>query len=252
MKHRPWTKEETILAINLYCKIPFGKTHHSNPEIIALANIINRTPNSVALKLANIACLDPDLPRKGLSNYTKLDKNIWDEYSADWERLAFESEVLLAKYKKQHIEKVAGIITDDIFEEGKERETVIRARVNQEFFRKMIFSSYENTCCITGINISQLLIASHIKPWSHDAKNRLNPKNGLCLNALHDKAFDTGLISISNNWKVIVSGKIKSHYNLKILSDYFAKYDGKLINLPKRFLPDKIFLEYHRDIIFKR
>lgn len=251
MKHRAWTKEETMLAINLYCKLPFGKMHHANPDVVALAKLIGRSPNSVALKLGNIACLDPDLPRKGLSNYTRLDCDTWEEFSADWERLAFESELLLAKYQNRPIEKVAEIETENIPQEGKERETIIRARVNQSFFRKMIFSSYQNTCCITGINTAQLLIASHIKPWAVDVGNRLNPRNGLCLNALHDKAFDSGLISVSNDLKVIVSGKLKSHYGLKAFSTFFAEYEGVPINLPMRFLPDKTFLEYHRDVIFQ-
>lgn len=64
---------------------------------------------------------------------------------------------------------------------------------------------------MTGISISELLIASHIKPWkvSNNEDEKTNPRNGLCLNALHDKAFDRGLITIDKNYKIIVSSKLK-------------------------------------------
>lgn len=251
MKRRSWTKEETILAINLYCKIPFGKTHHNNPDIIALATLIDRSPNSIALKLGNIACIDPNLPRKGLTNYTKMDQAVWSEFENNWEQLAFESEVLLAQYEKAPVEVVANIAITDLPKEGKERAQLVKTRVNQAFFRKAVLASYNNSCCITGIDIPKLLIASHIKPWSVDTGNRINPCNGLCLNNLHDKAFDSGLITIDTDMKIVISKEVKEHYKQNSVKTYFDSYDNKQIILPKRFLPDDQFLEFHRTNIFQ-
>ena len=56
-----WTREELILAINLYCKLPFGKLHQNNPEIKHLAQLIGRSNGSLAYKLVNFASLDPSL-----------------------------------------------------------------------------------------------------------------------------------------------------------------------------------------------
>ena len=133
---------------------------------------------------------------------------------------------------------------------GKDVLRSVKARVNQSFFRKMILASYNNQCCITGLDIPRLLIASHIKPWSADKNNRLNPCNGLCLNALHDKAFDTGLITVDVNNKIVISKAVKEHYSIESVNRYFEAYDNKTISLPDRFLPDNQFLEYHRNNIF--
>ena len=74
-----WTREELILAINLYCKLPFGRLHRANPDIIHLAKLIHRTPSAVALKLVNFASFDPSLRARGIkgaSNASKLDSQI--------------------------------------------------------------------------------------------------------------------------------------------------------------------------------
>lgn len=208
---RLWTREELILAINLYCKLPFGKLHKGNTEIIRLSKIIQRTPSSVAFKLSNFASLDPSLQARGIkgaSNTSRLDKEIWDEFYLNWEDAAFESEKLLANFEKSTFgENDIDVQFTPI--EGKERERLIKVRVNQSFFRKTILASYNYTCCITGINQPELLIAGHIKPWSSDDKNRLNPRNGLAMNNLHDKAFENGLFTISPNYKILISNELK-------------------------------------------
>lgn len=248
-----WTRNELIIAINQYCKIPFGKIHNRNPEIIGLANILGRTPSAVSWKLVNFASLDPSLQARGISgakNISRLDRETWNEFYENWEELGFESEKLIAEYKNEPIEKSAEILVDDLPKEGKEREAIVKARVNQSFFRKNILSAYSYKCCITGISVPDLLIASHIKPWAEDAKNRLNPRNGLCLNALHDKAFDKGWISLSDDYHLLVSKKLKDIMQGVIFEKYFDDYENRPIELPKRFLPDTDFLKYHREVRF--
>ena len=66
MRGKPWTREEMILAFNLYLKLPFGKINARNSEIIELAQIINRSPSSVALRLVNYASCDPLLESRGI------------------------------------------------------------------------------------------------------------------------------------------------------------------------------------------
>lgn len=253
MERKNWTRTELILAINVYCKLPFGQLHKGNPEIIYLSQLIKRTPSAVAWKLNNFASLDPSLQKRGIkgaAHRSKMDEEIWNEFYNDWENLSYESEIIKAKYRKMPIEISSGIDKTNLPKIGNEREAVIKIRINQDFFRKTILSSYDFRCCITGIPTIELLIASHIKPWAVDINNRLNPRNGLCLNALHDKAFDRGLITISSNFKLVMSKRIKENFTNKSVSHFFKKFENKKIKIPNRFLPDKTFLEYHQNNIF--
>lgn len=246
-----WTRDELILAINLYCKLPFGKMHNRNSEIIGFATLIGRTPSSIALKLGNFASFDPTLKERGIkgaSNASKLDKQIWDEFYNNWGAALIESEKLLAKTKHTTIEKLNKIETDDLPGEGKEKERLVRVRVNQSIFRTMILAAYNYKCCVTGINNIDLLIASHIVPWSKDEKNRLNPMNGLCLNALHDRAFDKGLITISaKDYTIRVSSKLKTKNAEENINFNFLELEGNEISLPDKFLPSKEQLRKHND-----
>ena len=246
-----WTREELILAINLYCKMSFGKMHGRNPDIIQLANLISRSPSSIALKLGNFASFDPTLKERGIkgaSNASKLDKQIWDEFYNNWDTALIESEKLLAKVKHTTIEKLNEVDLIDFSKEGLNKKRIVNTRVNQSIFRTVVLATYNNTCCITGINNQELLIASHIVPWSKDEKNRLNPMNGLCLNALHDKAFDAGLITINaEDYKIKISSKLKKKNVSEIINSNFIKLDGKLIQLPDKFLPSKEQLKIHNN-----
>jgi putative restriction endonuclease len=250
-----WTREELILAFNLYFKIPFGKFDKRTPEIISLSKVLGRTPSAVALKLSNFARLDPALKKRGIvgaSHGSKLDIVIWEEFIGNLEKLSFESEVLLAEKMGKKVEEISGIYVLDLPKEGKEREALVRTRVNQSFFRKTILAAYSIRCCITGLSIPSLLTASHIIPWSEDKAKRMNPKNGLCLNALHDRAFDKGWITVTPDYLVRVSPKIQKMSNEKAVSDLLLKYDGLKILEPKRFFPEAKFLKYHNDVIFKK
>jgi len=250
---RLWTREELILAINLYCKTPFGKLHRRNPDIIALADLIDRTPSSVTYKLVNFASLDPSLQARGISgakNVSKLDKAIWIEFYQNWNDLPFESEMLRAQITKTPIEELNHLKEEELPKQGKERTRIIKARVNQNFFRSMVLSAYDHTCCITGLKQPKLLIAGHIKPWAIDAENRINPRNGLAINALHDRAFENGLITINQAYKIRVSSLLKKKPTQEV-EKYFLAYEEREIHLPKRFLPDLEFLDYHENERFK-
>lgn len=249
-----WTREELILTVNLYCKLPFGKMHKSNPDIIRLAHLIGRTPSSIALKLGNFASFDPTLQERGIkgaSNASKLDKQIWDEFYNNWEGALQESESLMAKMQNTTVEEMNDVDVADLPREGKERMRLVKTRVNQSIFRKMVLATYNNRCCITGLDVPELLVASHIVPWSRDEKNRLNPMNGICLNALHDRAFDAGLITIdASTCKVRVSGLLKTNKRLESMQQLF-KIEDVEINLPDKFLPDRQFLDYHNGKLFR-
>lgn len=236
----------------MYCKIPFKSSSKTNPTIIKYAKIIGRSPSALNMKVGNFGRLDPELKKQGITglvNGSKLEEDVWDEFNGNWEKLAFESEELIAKFQNKKVEEIQEIDLKEL-PQGKERETIIKARVNQNFFRSTILSSYNLKCCVTGLSIPDFLVASHIKPWSKDKENRTNPHNGVCLNSIHDKAFDKGFITITPDYRILLSNFFDDYSNEKAVNEFFKKYEKQKINLPDRFLPSKEFLDYHQNHIF--
>jgi putative restriction endonuclease len=249
-----WTREELILAFNLYCKLPYFQFNDRNSEVKLLADIIGRTSGAVAYKLVNFVSLDPKqkiLGRKGATNIGKLDKEIFREFTENFDILFYESEDILQE--KIQLKKSTKNI-DDLIDDTKKGDYTIRetkVRQNQDYFRSIVMSNYSNSCAITGISIPELLIASHIKPWSKDEHNRLNPTNGILLSATFDKAFDKGLITINNEFKILFSTKIKKYSKEPFYENEIKKFENQQITLPVKFLPNEDFLTYHNDVIFQ-
>ncbi len=205
------------------------------------------------MKIGNFGRLDPQLKQRGitgLSHGSKLEKEIWDEFHENWETLIYESELLITQLQNKKNENFPDIDVGNL-PQGEEQQRVLKVRVNQNFFRSAILSSYNQKCCITGLSFPELLIASHIVPWSKNNEERLNPRNGLCLNALHDKAFDKGLITVSTDYKVVVSNDIMDSDISGVLKNYFVNFHNKKISLPDKFYPKKEFLKYHNENIFR-
>lgn len=248
-----WTKEQLKLAFHLYCQLPFGKLDMRTPEVIKLAALIGRTPGAVAMKLSNFASLDPAITstgRKGLEGASNLDREIWDEFHADWEALAVESEMLRSKLdaEAQPVDDSDEQLIPEDFT-GETRKVVTEQRIKQSFFRRAVLSSYRGRCCMSGLSEQRLLVASHIVPWSKDKANRLNPSNGLCLSAIHDRAFDKGLITISNDMRVIVSEELKRNKETFVV-EVLLPLEGRAIELPERFAPQSEFIAWHRNELF--
>ena len=243
-----WTEDEIILAFYYYCLIPFGKNHKGNPEIIRLASLLGRTPSSVSRKMGNLGHFDPELRKRnisGLRNASKADAYVVSRFFDNWEELTYRAKIIEAK------------LTDSINNDeyvlpiGADSEQNVKIRINQQFFRASVLSSYHMKCCITGIDCPALLIASHIKPWavSNPETERTNPCNGLCLNALHDRAFDKGFLTVLPDFTVRVSSKLKESHEKEAM-EWLLLCDKQHIHLPKRFIPQKEFLEYHNDVVF--
>ncbi len=251
-----WTRTQLKLAFHLYCQLPFGKLHSKNPEIIALAKLIGRTPSAVAMKLVNFASLDPAITgsgRSGLGNASTLDREVWAEFHADWEGLALECQQLrsqLGQADEPACENAVGedeLVTDDYT--GETRRVVTEQRIKQHFFRRAVLSSYRGRCCMSGLSEPRLLIASHIVPWSKDKANRLNPSNGLCLSALHDRAFDKGMLTLDNDYRVVLAPCL-ARSEEPFIREVLQPLAGKQILLPERFVPDRSFLTMHRERVF--
>lgn len=251
---RNWTRKELILALSVYFQLPFGRLNRSTPEVMELARIIGRTNNSAALRLVNFAACDPYIinsGRTGMPAGIPVCKPIWDEFAGDKERLFMEAQRIKAEMLQKPIEETLHITQTEL--EGRERETVIRQRVNQSVFRTMILQNYENRCAVTGINIPDLLVASHIIPWSESsAQEKLSPDNGICLSSLYDKAFDRGLITISpDDYSICLSSALCEYETKEYFDQHFGNIAGKKILMPIEHYPNRDYLAYHRDNIFR-
>lgn len=251
-RYKKWTREEHLLAFNLYCKIPFGSIGERHPEIVELAHLLKRTPGAVSYKLANFARADRELQSRGIRGMphgAKGELDVWNEFYRDPETLIYQSEQILASRRGLSLHESLIQNVQEPFPRGDDREQVVRVRVGQSFFRSMILAAYDNRCCVTGLSVPGLLVASHIVPWSADPSNRLNPRNGICLNSLHDKAFESGLMGVDSGLRIcfcesIRSRDIKRDPTLK----WLLSFQGRSIILPKRFLPSPELLKKHRAI----
>lgn len=254
MSSRRWTESELKLAFHLYCQLPFGRLDRRNPEVIELAGLLDRTPSAVAMKLVNFASLDPAITsngRKGLDGASMLDRDVWASFHSNWEGLAVECVALRTSLVAAVRHQRPGVAEDEsAYFVGETRAAIVEQRIKQNFFRRAVLSSYRGRCCMTGVTESRLLLASHIVPWSQDKVNRLNPANGLCLSALHDRAFDQGLISVSAEYTILLSASVARAHE-PLMQQAFKKLEAKPIELPERFLPDPAFLAWHREHIFR-
>jgi len=248
-----WSHDETVVALGLYFRLTFSKVNMHHPEVIRVAKILGRTPSALAMKIVNIARCDPTLKARGISglkNGARIEKNVWNEYDGQYEKLAEDYDRLL----QGKVSVVADSDEDLKVPAGLDRVGVTKFRVNQSFFRHAILSAYESRCCITGISDTRLLVASHIKPWADcaDGNDKTTPENGLCLNTLHDKAFDRGLLTLDGDFKIVLSSSIRDVLSRDCYAEYFGKFEGKKITLPAHHQPRAEFLEYHRNNVFVR
>lgn len=256
-----WTRAELLAALHLYLQLPFGQLHRGQPRIVQLARWLGRTPSSVAMKLVNIASLDPAITgtgRAGLKKASLLDRAVWNELAHSWSAVAQEAateyEVLAAKEGLTPIEADCIAPTEWPVAETEtttpattEREARVKVRINQVRFRRWVLASYGGRCCVTGLQEARLLIASHIVPWSESAANRMNPRNGLCLSPLYDRAFDQGLITITpGSLKIRVSKQLRDAVADAYVQQALVALDGVPIRPPERFHPDDELLAWHQ------
>ena len=207
------------------------------------------------MKLVNLASLDPAHQArgiKGLANHTRADEAIWKDFQTNWNQMSLASETKFEELTARERAVAAGgalpVTPPDAVTEIK-RAVVVRTM--QTFFRKVIMAAYNSTCCITGNPVPDLLIASHILPWSEFPEQRLNPRNGLCLAAHFDRAFDRGLITLDAQMRLVLSPALRRYLPNDALGSEFVRREGKPLAHPDRFAPDPQFIAHHRTVIFR-
>ncbi|MBX3397093.1 MAG: HNH endonuclease [Gemmataceae bacterium] len=247
-RHESWTRDQLLMALRLYFRLPFGKLHKSNVEIVRLAKQIGRTPSALAMKACNFANLDPNIKQKGLSGASRADAAIWDEFHSNPTGLALEAEEAAARFHAMGED--AEPISLEMPTGPTERDSIVRVRRVQSFFRAAVLTSYNGRCAISGITGPEMVIASHIVPWSESEKRRADPTNGLCLNTLFDRAFDRLLISVDEDGKVLVSPRLRERVHGASLGCDLIAAEGRQLIRPSRFAPDPSALAEHRARFF--
>lgn len=232
-----WTRDQLFVALRLYFETPFGQVHHGNKDIIALATRIGRTPSAVAMKLLNFASIDPEIVksgRKGLSGASNADRTAWAEFTNDWQAAVAATEPELPAQSA-----------------NTEAEAWLKQRIGQGFFRRADLANFDHHCCATGIAEPRLLVASHIAAWADDAQNRLNPANGLCLAATHDRAFDGYLITLDADWRWQVSRPLLVDAD-PATRTLFRQIDGQPIRPPASISLAPDLVQQHRERALQR
>jgi putative restriction endonuclease len=247
----PWSRDELLVAFRLYCRTPFGKLHRLNPDIIALSRALGRTPSAVGMKACNFASLDPVQRARNitaLGNVGRADRELWDAFLANPEAIAAEAEAAYARLTGRDAPPLETEL--DLPEGPTETVRTIRARRVQSFFRAAVLASYEYRCALSDIALPHLLNASHIIPWKTDTARRADPRNGIALNALYDRAFDRGLITFDNSLRVVLSPRLRATDPPPLHRQALLEIEGRPLRLPHRFAPDPAALAYHRERVF--
>ena len=249
----PWHREELILALYLYCQIPFAKTKANNPEVIRLSKILGRTPASVARKLGNLGACDPSLLDRGvvgLSHMSRLDAEVWQDFAGRWDQLILEAQHLLfATGSTDPEEPVGESVVVRRPTVSVRRGTSAFVRVGQEWFRRAVLSSYREACCVCGLDVPSLLVAGHIIPWADQEATRLDPTNGLCVCSLHHKALDDGLMTVSPDFRIRLGDVLRASKS-RLAACAFGEVESQAIALPDRFWPRPEYLSWHQANVF--
>ncbi|MCB1070237.1 MAG: HNH endonuclease [Kiritimatiellae bacterium] len=252
---KPWTERDLLIAMNLYCRLPFGQFHRGNKLIQAVAESMGRTPSSVAMKLSNLASLDAyhqGRGVKGLRGASQMDRKVWAGFHTDWTGMAAQSEAAMVALMGEGGDPQPEIIGTKPEVGGQsptgptEIEAIRTVRRVQSFFRRTVVASYDSACALTGIREPRLLVASHIISWAKNEARRADPTNGICLNALHDQAFDRHLITFDEDWRLVVSPVLLAGEVPEFQAASFSRLEGTPLRRPHRFEPDAGAMAQHR------
>ncbi len=257
-----WTRDELLIALNLYHKLTFGQFTSRSPAIVAVANKLGRKPAGLSMKLCNLASFDPALKMrgiKGLTGASALDRAVWTEFHENLSEAAPASEAAFRalfnadENKDVVVTPKEGVRVLKAPSGPTESRATVKVRRGQEYFRQAVLNNFDGRCGVTALDVRELLIASHILPWGKHETERLNVRNGLCLSRLHDAAFDMGLITFDSDLRLRMSKRLKSALPQRAVAENFSAYEGEALQLSKdAVLPDEKFLAVHRAEVFQK
>ncbi|MEM7680419.1 MAG: HNH endonuclease [Planctomycetota bacterium] len=250
-----WTYDQTLIALRVYLNTEFGRLHNTNPEIVRIAGLLERSPSALGMKCCNFASLDPFHAArgvKGLANRGGVEEQVWSDFQTHPDEVVEKME---QEWERLAVEGIDGpkLVGDepDVPEGPSETTRTVRVRRLQRAFRSAVLVGYKQRCALTGLSVTSLLNASHIIPWSVSEGRRSDPRNGICLNALHDRAFDRGLMTFDEQFRAVLSRELHHDERLGRFTDHFAGLEGQPLAMPERFGPLPEAMSYHRENVFQ-
>ena len=158
---------------------------------------------------------------------------------------------LLKSYRLFEAEKEikSQLILEGLPEKRYGSEILTKVRLGQGAFRVMLTDAYSRKCAISGERTLPVLEAAHIKPYAESGPHFIS--NGLLLRSDMHKLFDSGYLTITQDYRVEVSKRIREEFENG--REYYKFHGNQLLTLPKRNidLPDPSFIQYHNNQIFK-
>jgi predicted restriction endonuclease len=109
-----------------------------------------------------------------------------------------------------------------------------------------VLENFGDSCALTGLRHRALLNASHIVGWAKAPAHRLDPRNGIALNRLHDAAFDRKLITFDEQLRLVVGRRLRDVLGRDTLSEAFLAYEGKALRKHERWRISEDLLRQHR------
>lgn len=172
-------------------------------------------------------------------------KGILSENFNNIEALHDEAQEIIKEYLEIQTEAESIILKKQINPNNKktERLTTVKARVYQDVLKKYVSENYNHTCSLCENDQPELLVASHIVPWKSDESKRLDLDNCILLCNFHDKLFDKGFITLSDDYTLLISQELSDNVSKQITST--------TLKTPKYESPNIENLKIHREEIFR-
>ncbi len=250
----PWTREDEILSLSLYKAT--GPSHDaSDPEVQDVALLLQRTPDSIAQKMANFRAVETE-GRHGLRNFTSLDRAVWKEFEGREDELYREAEKLRNDICSRSKEIDEAQVRKDerrILSGEKvptERRSETRVRQQTQALRRIVLTDYDWKCAFCDVDIPELLHVSHVRSWKDDEESRLRPSNTICLCLLHHGAFDYGFLTVLRDGRIRASSRVRASSSSTVES-MLTQLDGNQMRTPHKFPPNPEFLARHSKNVFK-
>jgi hypothetical protein len=243
-----WTRDEVLLALHLYERIPFGQQHQGNAQVIALAARLGRTPSSIAMKLNNLTSLDPEEAARGVAGLpgaSELDRLTWASFRSD-PAVVLDAERLWEEWNGEEEGSPEGEAAR-AWLGATERVALRSVRLAQQYFRRVVLTNFDGRCALTGIDAPALLVASHIVGWAVAPEHRVNPRNGLCLNRLHDAAFDRHLITFDEQLRLVLGRALRERMPGADFDHLFSRHEGQPLRGVARHEISRELLRRHQE-----
>lgn len=261
-----WTDEEMILTLYIYLTHNHDELYKSSKFLIDFCERLNRytgnsrTTSSIEMRISNYKSVDPNYPKIGLDNGGKKVKEIWDNYHDKMDYLkniydSFVNKTMLeiTAEAQDELEDIANKINNNYININLEEkdayiESIINVRNNsiQKVFRNNLIMEFNQKCALCNINYKDLLIASHILPYSKciNKKDMINHNNGLLLCPIHDALFDKYLISFDCKGQILISKNISEDIYSDLNINKKMKINKECLNEER-----KKFLEEHKKML---